>query len=81
MNFNPATGVLSGTTVSTNIFSLIITASNAQGDTNATLTVNSLGAKTAPVILAGTVDEVTGRSAKINGLLSDTGGVSNTVTI
>ncbi|MGY8714466.1 MAG: hypothetical protein ACKVJ1_11305, partial [Verrucomicrobiia bacterium] len=37
-------------------------------------------AKTAPTITAGTVEEVGGRTAKINGNLTDTGGVSNTVT-
>ena len=80
LTFNSATGVLSGTSTVTNTLTVTVTASNAKGDANASLTINSQGAKTAPTITAGTVEEVGGRTAKINGNLTDTGGVSNTVT-
>ena len=82
LSFNAATGVISGTASgSPGSFNLSITASNSKGSGSTVLSIDSKSAVEAPTIGIGSVTGVAGRTVDLQGDLSDSGGVSNAVTV
>ena len=74
LNFNQATGTLSGTPTETGGFELNATATNAQGSSTVRFLVNSVENIEAPVLEAGSVDEVGGTTVDLTGKLISSGG-------
>ena len=81
MVLNQATGILSGEANQTGIFYFTLTAKNAAGSSSTSLIIHSNSNAGTPVIASGEVISVMGRSAKLLGELTSTGGPDCTVTI
>ena len=82
LNFNNATGILSGTpTGPTGSYSISITASNARGSASTSINLSYEASLSTPIISAGFVIEVEGRSASIEAELVSSGGKANQVTL
>jgi hypothetical protein len=82
VSLNSATGILEGsTTDSLNTINLILTASNAKGSASTNFNIQIKSSITTPEISVGSVIETFGRSVDLRGTLSDSGGVSNEVTV
>ena len=81
LSLNTATGEISGTPSSTGTSTFTVFASNAKGDANTSITINSLGSKSIPMIGVGVVQDVGGRNASLIGELLNTGGGPNIVTL
>ena len=81
LNFNPATGIVSGAASETGFFSMEVSASNATGSATTLLRVLSQEAFSSPEISVGALVSVEGRSVQLKGDLVNTGGGVNSVTL
>ena len=83
LNFNQATGILSGTPSVEGTFSYTLLAANAEGNSTTTLTVNAKSPSSieVPVIDVGDVIAIRGRSVDLLGELTSSGGKACSITI
>ena len=81
LSFNPATGVLSGSTEQTGTFTLTASATNAKGSSVANFVINSVDSVSPPVLSAGQVIRASGRKVELLTELVSSGGASCDLTI
>ncbi|MBT7649351.1 MAG: DUF2341 domain-containing protein, partial [Opitutae bacterium] len=81
ITINSATGVITGTPNWSGDQSFSVDASNAKGTASTSITIHSMDAKSIPVVSAGSVSDVGGRSAFITGELLNPGAASCNVTL